>query len=704
MADTDPRLTDARTPTSHASTHDAGGADALAIDAAAATGSLRTLGTSSTSACAGNDSRLSDARTPSAHATSHKSGGTDAIKLDELAAPTDITTLNASETAHGLLPKLSGSASDALRGNGAWAAAGDVVGPSSATDNAIARYDTTTGKLIQNSSASVDDEGTASVYSLKLYATPTVGSPVVGQIYVNTAEGGLPQFQVSPTVSQTVGAELYVPVVNKTGATLTDGSVVYIGSAQGNRPTAVLARADAYSTSSIVGIVTADITDNAEGFVTTFGNVHGFNTSGFAEGATLYLSPTNAGQLTSTVPATPNFVVRVGIALNSTNNGTVYVHPHQALAANVALGTDPVAPTHGAVKSYVDTQVGTKLDKQYAVDEQRYGLINRTETTLSFDGTDTLTLGSVGASWSYYRTGVKYTITGGKTKVLATPMVDGTLYYIYIDATDGTLSCDTGGWTLADTKVPVATVFWNSTLTPKFVLADERHSCQIDRAFHREHHYVEGTKASSYGTITGLVAGSDTPADKTFGISGTAIFDEDMKIALADFADPDGATAVYPVLYRTSATTYSWLLSDMPFKYTTSAGPTYGYGEYDLNGTSTPAALNQFFNSYVFASNSVANSEANPEISTSTTRYFIMQGRGVYSSAALATAEKFLVSAGMPVAEGVALYQITWSTTNRPDTVKGRCRYVSTQQISGNVITTSSISATEHNGLAGLDG
>ena len=63
----DYRLSNARTPTSHASTHNAGGADALAVDAAAATGSLRTLGTSSTSACAGNDSRLSDARTPVAH-------------------------------------------------------------------------------------------------------------------------------------------------------------------------------------------------------------------------------------------------------------------------------------------------------------------------------------------------------------------------------------------------------------------------------------------------------------------------------------------------------------------------------------------------------------------------------------------------------------------------------------------------------------
>lgn len=39
------------------------------------------------------------------------------------------------------------------------ASAGDVVGPASATDNAIVRFDTTTGKLIQNSTASLTDLG-----------------------------------------------------------------------------------------------------------------------------------------------------------------------------------------------------------------------------------------------------------------------------------------------------------------------------------------------------------------------------------------------------------------------------------------------------------------------------------------------------------------------------------------------------------------
>src|SRR3954470_13705019 len=51
-------------PAAHASSHNAGGGDALAIDAAASTGSFRTLGTGALQAAAGNDSRFSDSRAP----------------------------------------------------------------------------------------------------------------------------------------------------------------------------------------------------------------------------------------------------------------------------------------------------------------------------------------------------------------------------------------------------------------------------------------------------------------------------------------------------------------------------------------------------------------------------------------------------------------------------------------------------------------
>jgi hypothetical protein len=43
---------------------------------------------------------------------------------------------------------------------------GDVVGPASATDNALARYDGTTGKLLQNSGAVVDDSGNLTATNL----------------------------------------------------------------------------------------------------------------------------------------------------------------------------------------------------------------------------------------------------------------------------------------------------------------------------------------------------------------------------------------------------------------------------------------------------------------------------------------------------------------------------------------------------------
>lgn len=44
-------------------------------------------------------------------------------------------------------------------GGGGGGGSGDVVGPASATDNAIARFDQATGKLLQNSSATLDDSG-----------------------------------------------------------------------------------------------------------------------------------------------------------------------------------------------------------------------------------------------------------------------------------------------------------------------------------------------------------------------------------------------------------------------------------------------------------------------------------------------------------------------------------------------------------------
>ena len=124
-------------PPAHASDHEPGGGDAMAVDAAAGTGSLRTLGTGSTNACAGDDSRLSDARTPTSHAASHQSGGGDSIKLDDLDTPDDNTDLDVSTSAHGLCPKAPDDAKQVLLGSAAF---GDIPDINPAVGSTVKYY------------------------------------------------------------------------------------------------------------------------------------------------------------------------------------------------------------------------------------------------------------------------------------------------------------------------------------------------------------------------------------------------------------------------------------------------------------------------------------------------------------------------------------------------------------------------------------
>lgn len=63
----------------------------------------------------------SDTRTPASHNSSHQLGGADAIKLDDLATPDDNTNLDSTTGQHGLLPKLGGGTTNFLRADGTWA-------------------------------------------------------------------------------------------------------------------------------------------------------------------------------------------------------------------------------------------------------------------------------------------------------------------------------------------------------------------------------------------------------------------------------------------------------------------------------------------------------------------------------------------------------------------------------------------------------
>jgi len=190
--------------------------------------------------------------------------------------------------------------------------------------------------------------------SVRLSTTPTGTLTNVGQLYWD-ATNVTASIPLNANVTLQIGQEEHIRARNNTGVQINDGQVVYINDAQGNNPTIALANADSVTTSEVVGIATENIAHNGTGFVTTFGIVNGINTSGYNDGDILYLSATN-GTITNVIPSPPHNVVKVGIALNSTNNGKIFVHPAEPIGQDTTFtapyNSNKVAPTQRAIGTY----------------------------------------------------------------------------------------------------------------------------------------------------------------------------------------------------------------------------------------------------------------------------------------------------------------------------------------------------------------
>jgi len=108
----------------------------------------------------------------------------------------------ASDGLNNLLPSQTGNNGKVLATDGtnaSWTTngSGDVVGPASATGNAIARFDGTTGKLIQNSGVTVDDNSNITTNAVfeGFSNTAAIGTQIVLTVasvpsYVITGSGG----------------------------------------------------------------------------------------------------------------------------------------------------------------------------------------------------------------------------------------------------------------------------------------------------------------------------------------------------------------------------------------------------------------------------------------------------------------------------------------------------------------------------------
>lgn len=154
-------------------------------DGTAAQHSLRSLGTGSTQAAAGN----------------HGHGG--AVITGTTANLGDVLQISSISPLTATFGPVTGSGT------------GDVTGPAGATDNAVARFDLATGKLLQNSVVLVSDTGVMTGGTWQGVRLAGAYAPVLSDVEAPTASVNFAQQQATSFVIENRTSDPTSPVVGQ---------------------------------------------------------------------------------------------------------------------------------------------------------------------------------------------------------------------------------------------------------------------------------------------------------------------------------------------------------------------------------------------------------------------------------------------------------------------------------------------------------
>ena len=283
---------------------------------------------------------------------------------------------------------------------------GDVVGPSSATDNAVARFDTTTGKIIQNSGVTIDDNSNITANatfngftSVVASATPIVltasSTPVY---YVSTGVG--PQVIQLPVATTLPKGTIFSFNNNQSGSTISvnnhSGTLVksvpsgaYLTLELIDNTTAT-GSWDAHFQTPANAAWSTNTLDWAGSFTngTWNGNVVAYNRGGtgqssaFVAGGIIYGSTTSA--LASTAVGTTGQVLTSnGTSAPTWNNITGITRLITVVSSNTAAGsaanTDYVYLVSGTTTVTLPTAVGNT--NRYTIKRSGTGVVSIATTS-----------------------------------------------------------------------------------------------------------------------------------------------------------------------------------------------------------------------------------------------------------------------------------------------------------------------------------
>jgi hypothetical protein len=194
-------------------------------------------------------------------------------------------------------------------------------------------------------------DGKTKTSDFQMTNTPVAGYVLTSDVDGNGLWGAVP----NPSLAESSKREV-VEFINKTGAPILEGTIVYLKStsSSGTHPEVELADASTEATSSkTIGAIYETTANDAIGLIVTSGEVDNLDTSMYSIGDRLWLS-TTAGQVTTTPPTAPDHAVFIGIVTRSQNgNGRIlYAIQNGYELREIHDVSIPTTPNDGDVLTY----------------------------------------------------------------------------------------------------------------------------------------------------------------------------------------------------------------------------------------------------------------------------------------------------------------------------------------------------------------